>query len=79
MFIGRGEGDYGARIVFGIMTDSAKTEGRLIFTVRDKGKLLGNEDSVVWSVPLSNVISNDVWHHAVCVFDGNANADQIAL
>jgi hypothetical protein len=74
MLIGRGEGDFGARIVFGIMVDSLKTEGRLIFTVRDKSKLLGGEDSVVWTVPLSGVITNDVWHHAVCVFDGNANA-----
>lgn len=73
MFIGRGEGDYGARVIFGIMVDSLKTEGRLIFTVRDKSKLLGGEDSVVWSTPLTGAITNDVWHHAVCVFNGNTS------
>jgi VCBS repeat-containing protein len=73
VFIARGEGDYGARFVFGIDVSDDKTEGKLIFRLRDNKKLLA-ADSTEWAVMSTATITNDVWHQAVCVFDGLGRA-----
>lgn len=74
VFIARGDGNFGARFVFGIDVNDEKTEGRLIFRLRDNKKFISGEDSTEWSVMSTVPITNDVWHHAVCVFDGLGRA-----